>query len=148
MDRWGVLTRKTSALADKALLRPEDLWKEPLIISKQKYIDNNLSRWMRRDFEKLNVVGTYNLLCNASILVRKGLGHALGIDRLVNTSGDNELCFRPFDPPLTVAVHFAWKRYQVFSHPAELFLRRVTAAFDGGETATGQGDVLRPGPGP
>lgn len=130
MDTWGVLTLRTSTLANKKSIKPEDLWNEPLIISKQKYMDSHISKWMRKDFTQLNIVGTYNLLYNASIMVRKGLGHALGIDRLVNTPGDTELCFRPFNPQLHVAIYFAWKKYQIFSQPANLFLQRIISAFD------------------
>ena len=93
-------------------------------------MDSHISKWMRKDFTQLNIVGTYNLLYNASIMVRKGLGHALGIDRLVNTPGDTELCFRPFNPQLHVAIYFAWKKYQVFSQPANLFLQRIISTFD------------------
>ncbi len=46
--------------------------------------------------------------------LKKGIGYALGIDRLVNTTGNSNLCFRPFDPALTVEVNFVWKRYQLF----------------------------------
>ena len=62
-------------------------------------------------------------------MVEKGIGYALGIDRLVNTTGNSNLCFRPFDPALTVEVNFVWKRYQLFSKPAELFLQRLKKTF-------------------
>lgn len=128
-DRWGVLMRKDCPLAGNKSICPEDLWDLPLIYSKQKSVDVRLTQWMRRDFSKLRIVGTYNLIFNATVLVEKGLGYALGIDRLVNTDGDSPLCFRPFDPPLTVAVHFVWKQYQLFSKPADIFLQYMKQAF-------------------
>lgn len=124
-NTWGVLMRKDSPLAGKETICPEDLWDLPLIPAKQRLIDENLSRWMKRDFKRLNTVATYNLLYNATVMVESGMGYALGIDKLANTTGDSKLCFRPFNPPLTVGVHFVWKRYQLFSKPAELLLQRM-----------------------
>lgn len=40
--------------------------------------------------KKLHIVATYNLLFNATIMVEKGIGYALGIDRLVNTTGKQQ----------------------------------------------------------
>ncbi len=45
----------------------------------------------------LNVVATYNLVFNASLLVEEGLGYAICLDKLINTQGSN-LCFRRFPP--------------------------------------------------
>jgi len=42
-----------------------------------------------------NIVATYNLLYNASLMVREGIGYALCLDKLVNTDCMSELCFRP-----------------------------------------------------
>ncbi len=124
-DTWGALMLKCSPLAEKADVVPEDLWDEPLIISKQNFMESHISKWMRRDFTELNIAATYNLLYNASILVRKGLGIALGLDRLINLDNDSELCFRPCSPALKVAVYFAWKKQSSFSPAANLFLKRI-----------------------
>ena len=59
---------------------------------------NELSGWYGSDFERLNIVMTYNLIYNAAIMVEEGLGYALCIDRLINTTGDSRLCFRPLEP--------------------------------------------------
>ena len=52
------------------------------------------------------------------------MGCALTIDKLVNTAG-TELVFRPLDPPMQADLVFAWKKHQVFSRPAGLFLEKV-----------------------
>ncbi|MDO4543222.1 MAG: LysR family transcriptional regulator [Clostridia bacterium] len=120
-DSWGVLMRKDSPLSDKACIEPQDLWDKPLIISAQRNDGGPLSQWLQRDLSKLNVVATYNLLFNASILVDEGLGYAIGFDKLINTEGSN-LCFRPLSPALYSEPSIIWKRYQVFSPPAEKFI--------------------------
>lgn len=126
-DTWGVLMRRDSPLAAKAGIRPEDLWGRPLIVSRQAMIKSNLSNWLRQDFGALNIVSTYNLLFNASLMVEEGLGYALALDRLINTGGDSPLCFRPLEPVLHSELYVVWKKYQVFSKAAEAFLSLLRA---------------------
>lgn len=126
-DTWGVLMRRDSPLAKKAGIRPEDLWGRPLIVSRQAMIKSNLSNWLRQDFGALNIVSTYNLLFNASLMVEEGLGYALALDRLINTGGDSPLCFRPLEPVLHSELYVVWKKYQVFSKAAEAFLSLLRA---------------------
>ncbi|HIV68089.1 MAG TPA: LysR family transcriptional regulator [Candidatus Butyricicoccus stercorigallinarum] len=120
-DTWGVLMHKDSPLAEKEVIRPEDLWDKPLIVSHQKGVDTYLTQWFQREESELHIVATYNLLFNASLLVDEGLGYALCYDKIINTQGSN-LCFRPCSPRLEARGYIVWKKYQVFSKAARLFL--------------------------
>lgn len=124
-DTWGVLMRKDSPLAEKEFITPEDLHDVPLICSKQTMEKRELFEWFKRDTDSLNIVATYNLLYNASVLVKEKLGYAIGLDKIINTTGDSELCFRPLKPKLETTLAVAWKKYQVFSKASELFLNRL-----------------------
>ena len=77
---------------------------------------------MKRGLSELNVTMTYNLLFNASLLVEEGLGYAICLDRIINTSGNSNLCFRPLSPTIETEMYMIWKKYQIFSKPAEKFL--------------------------
>ena len=121
-DTWGVLMRKDSPLTQKESISPEDLWDKPLITSHQKGDDTYLGGWLKREASKLNIVATYNLVFNASLLVDEGLGYAICYDKLINTHGSN-LCFRPFSPRLEAHGFIVWKKYQVFSKAAGTFLQ-------------------------
>ncbi len=123
-DAWGILMRRDSPLAEKEYIRPEDLRGKPLIVSHQKADNPYLARWMKQDLSKLNIVATYNLVFNASLLVDEGLGYAFTLDKLINTEG-SDLCFRPLSPRLDAVASIVWKRYQVFSKAAERFLRQL-----------------------
>lgn len=127
-DTWGVLMRRDSSLAQKEFIQPEDLWDKPLIVSHQKSDNPYIARWLKQDISKLNVVATYNLVFNASLLVDEGLGYALTLDKLINTEGSN-LCFRPLSPHLDASACIVWKRYQVFSKAAERFLQQLQEVF-------------------
>ena len=79
---------------------------------------------MGREIYELNVVATYNLVFNASLLVDEGLGYALCFDKLIHTEGTS-LCFRPFSPTLEAPGYIVWKKYQIFSKAAGRFLQTV-----------------------
>ena len=113
---------KGSPLAKKESVSPEDLWDQPLLILQQETEGGRISRWMKRRLSELDITMTYNLLFNASLLVEEGLGCAICFDRIINTSGDSKLCFRPLTPKIEVEMYMIWKKYQVFSKPAEKFL--------------------------
>lgn len=127
-DSWGVLMRKDSPLAQKPFIEPEDLMDKPLIISRQTAVSNEMTGWFGRNIEDLHVVGTYNLIYNAALMVQESIGYALCLDKLVNTSGDSELCFRPLLPKLEVNLNVIWKKHQVFSQAADLFIENLRAA--------------------
>lgn len=93
-----------------------------LLISQEESESGELVQWIKRDLSELDIAMTYNLLFNASLLVEEGLGYAVCIDRIINTSGDSRLCFRPLAPSIEIEMYMIWKRYQVFSKPAEKFL--------------------------
>lgn len=124
-DIWGVLMRKDHPLAAQDAVHPADLQNLPLIISRQTMVQNELSGWLGSSFDTLHVVATYNLLYNASLMVEEGLGCALCLDKIINTTGDSRLCFRPLAPKLTVGLDVVWKKHQVFPKAAELFLQKL-----------------------
>ena len=74
---------------------------------------------------KLNIVATYDLVYNASLLVEKGIGYVIALDKLINTTGESCLCFRPFYPALDAGLCIIWKKYQVFSRTSNLFLHQL-----------------------
>ena len=68
-DIWGVLMRRDSLLAEKEVITPEDLWNKPLIISKQDNDSETLAAWIKCELSELEIIATYNLLFNASLIV-------------------------------------------------------------------------------
>lgn len=130
-DTWGVLMRRDSPLAEKTAVTPEDLWDKPLILSRQHREGSALSMWLSRPEADLNITATYSLLYNGSILVEEGIGYALTLDKIINTCGSS-LCFRPLSPPLTANLCIVWKKYQVLTKAAELFLNTLNEEISAG----------------
>ena len=120
-DVWGVLMRRDSPLASKKEITPGDLRDKPLILSQQEHRGGNFTQWFQCQMTDLNIAATYNLIYNASLLVDEGLGYAVGLDKIINTSCSS-LCFRPLAPKLEEEMSIIWKKHQIFSRPAEKFL--------------------------
>lgn len=133
-DVWGVIARKDSPIAKKQAVTLRDLTGVPLLASRQmsrKYsADSGFLDWFGEEFEKLNITATYNLVYNAAIMVDAGMGYAVTLDKLVNTTGNSNLCFKPLSPKLESGLDIVWKKYQVFSPAAKLFLDRLKEKFD------------------
>ena len=132
-DTWGLLMPKDSPLSDKKCITPEDLKDLPLIVSRQSFVQNELSGWCGCDFNIFNIVATYNLIYNASVLVTQGFGYALCLDRLINTTGNSPLCFKPLNPPLKSNLNFGWKKNQVFSNAGKKFIEALKLELLGNE---------------
>ena len=136
-DTWGVLMRRDSPLAHRESVSPRDLWDKPLILSRQVDNKSGLYRWLRREPSELHTVSTYNLIYNASLMVDEGMGYAFTLDKLVNTTGSN-LCFRPLKPRLELGMYLVWKKSQIFSRAAELFLNGLQTQLAAGTEETGE----------
>lgn len=127
-DIFGVLMRKDSPLAKLKSIRPSDIKAQPVICAKQQLDSNILSGWLGDDLKNLNIVSTFNLITTPAMMVEEGLGYAFTFDKLVNTSGNSSLCFRPFEPKVETELYLAWKKYQLFTKPAKLFLEQLRNA--------------------
>lgn len=127
-EHYGVLMRKDDPLAQKAAIDPDELWNKPLIVSRQAMHDQDLEGLLGKKQEQLNVVGTFNLLYNGSLMVEEGMGYALAFDKIINTAGDSPLCFRPLSRQNQTPMFVVWKKYQVFTKAAEQFLLNLREA--------------------
>lgn len=127
-DTWGLLMRKDSPLAEKPFIQPEDLLDRPLICSRQSMTEE-MQKWLGEMLDKLNIVATYDLLFNASVMVREGLGYALGFDNIIYTGQESPLCFRPLNPALKSPMYIIWKKYQVFTPVASVLLEEMKKQF-------------------
>lgn len=128
--RWGLILRRDDPLAAHEAVTPEMLMNVPILCSRQALIQNELSGWLGRPFEELNPAGTYNLIYNAAIMVEEGLGCAVCIDKLLDTSGESAVCFRPFEPAIDAELFIAWKKYQFFSAASGKFLEMLQQELD------------------
>jgi DNA-binding transcriptional LysR family regulator len=125
----GILMRKDSPLAHRDVITPADLQGVPLLASSRRHSNflPEFAAWLGTDAEKLNIVATFNLLYNASLMVESGLGYAVCINNLANTSQESPLCFRPLHPEIQSRLVLVWKKYQLLSKAEQVFLEHIKA---------------------
>lgn len=122
-DRWGVLVRKDDPLANQEQVELEDLRDRALIVSAQSHghidSDPTLAFFDERGF---NVVATYTLLYNATLLVEQGVGVAVCFDGIVQVGEGSPFAFVPVIGLPAVGSRMVWKRHQPLSRAANVFL--------------------------
>lgn len=118
-EQWGVLVREDSILAGKECVTTQDLKEIPLIMAKRSLVKSELENWFGDEFEKLNIVGTYNLLNNAATMVAENIGAALCFELGVHYDG---LKFIPLSPKLETGSVIVWQKNQILSEPTKQFI--------------------------
>lgn len=124
-DRWGVLMPSDHPLAARDSLGMDDLAGERLIVSAQRHgarADSALDPFAAHGAQ---VVATYTLLYNASLLVEAGVGVAVCFDGIVPAGDGTPFAFVPLrdmDPLSSLLVR---KRFAPCSRACEVFLNMV-----------------------
>ena len=124
-DTWGAIMRKDCPLAEKDSVTIDDLLPYPIFCSEQS-AKSDLPRWCGEKADHLNIMATFNLSNNGAVFVKEGLGICLTFDRLIETTPDSSICFRPVTPVLHTKMYVIWKKYQVFTAVSKLLLEEIT----------------------
>lgn len=129
-ERWGILVRNDDPLAEKSVVSMDDLVSRRLIVSAQPADANQSMSEIEQLLGNLsgNVVSTYTLLYNASLLVEQGFGIALCLDGIVATGAGTPFTFVPTELQPAMQTYLIWKRFQPQSRAASLFLRELKQA--------------------
>lgn len=133
-DTWGVLMNKDDVLADEESITPQQLIDLPLIISRNPILRNELMDWLGTSIHEKNVVATYNLIKNASMMAEKKLGYVLSLDGLVDTSEKSTLCFKPLSPALNANLYLIWRKNTFLVPAAKIFLEKMKLSINISQT--------------
>ncbi len=123
-DVWGIVVPKSHFLAGKNIIHVDDLVGLPLFCSEQSW-NADIPRWAGSRMKDLHLEGSFQLSYNGAIFAEEDLGVLLTFDKLINTSKESNLVFRPLSPKLENKMYLIWRKYQVFSPIAEKFLSNV-----------------------
>ena len=125
LTRAGRLLKRRAqellSLADKA----EELCSLPLLNAHRPVVQDELAAWFGKAKDSVHILATYNLIGNAALMVREGLGYALTIEGAVALYQNPELCFRPLFPPLVERSVFIWKKEQPLGRASAKFLEML-----------------------
>lgn len=122
-EKWYVLMRKDSPLAQKQKITPDDLAEVPLIAAKRQSVRNVLENWFGHDRGKPNIVLTCNLSHNnQSVMVESGIGAAIVMDFSCNL---DTLCIRPLEPEIISGCVLVWKKNLTLSSAMVHFIAHI-----------------------
>ena len=125
---WGLLVPESDPLAQHEVLYRQDLVGLPLICSRQGLQEENL-RWFGEIQDSLDIVATYDMLYNAALMTRCGIGYTLGFEGIVATGKESGLRFLPLEPELSSPMYVIWRKYQKFTPAFNLVLDELTQRF-------------------
>ena len=95
------------------------------MICSRQWIDQESPRWLGAAAKDMNIVATYNLVFNGSVMVRAGMGYAVVLDKLVNTGEESDLTFIPLSGVPQAEMYVIWRKYQTFTPIANLLLQEL-----------------------
>ena len=123
--RWGVLVGSDSELGVKTAVKAEDLWEIPVLLPRRDSVKNELANWFGDGYDRLNLLGTYNLVYNAAVMADSSGGAVLCMEH------DNlyrNLKFVPLEPVLSTGAVLVWKKGQFLSPVMNHFVRYLRNA--------------------
>lgn len=114
-----------SELGGKTAVKAEDLWEIPVLLPRRDSVKNELANWFGDSYDRLNLLGTYNLVYNAAVMADSSGGAVLCMEH------DNlyrNLRFVPLEPVLSTGAVLVWKKGQFLSPVMNHFVRYLRNA--------------------
>ncbi|MCM1333909.1 MAG: LysR family transcriptional regulator [Bacteroides sp.] len=124
-ERWVVVMRPDSPLAEKEGVTARELSELPLILPRRLKVQSELASWFGGYYDELNVLFTSNLASNAAVMVDRGLAYSIVIEASLPFWDPSKIVYRPLDPPLTATSVLAWRRGQPFSPATTKFIEHI-----------------------
>ncbi len=124
-DTWGLLVRDDHPLMEKESLAADDVAPYPLILPLRDSIRAEILNWLGREEKELKIPLFYTLLSNAALMVAEGLGCAFCMDGALAIRSDPRLRFIPLEPRRMTHSVLVWKKNNLFSPAASLFIQEI-----------------------
>ena len=126
-DHWCVGMRPDDPLAEKELIKKEDLIGKPLILPERMSIQNELANWFGKDFSNLQIAFTSNLGTNAGVMAANGLGYPISIEGAAKYWREDILVQRRISPEIMTSTVIAWRRNIPYSPAVSKMIEEINA---------------------
>ena len=111
-------------LSENDYVEKNNLLEIPLIFHRRAGLQQLISHWADTDIENFNIAATYNVVNGSPTkFIKSGLGFYLTTEDLLPAVLEQDVCFRPLNPPLEIHYALTWKRTAFQSKAAEMFLQ-------------------------
>lgn len=126
-DHWCVGMRPDDPLAEKELIKKEDLIGKPLILPERMNIQSELANWFGKDFSNLQIAFTSNLGTNAGVMAANGLGYPISIEGAAKYWREDILVQRRISPEIMTSTVIAWRRNIPYSPAVSKMIEEINA---------------------
>lgn len=126
-DHWCVGMRPDDPLAEKELIKKEDLIGKPLILPERMNIQSELANWFGKDFSNLQIAFTSNLGTNAGAMAANGLGYPISIEGAAKYWREDILVQRRISPEIMTSTVIAWRRNIQYSLAVSKMIEEINA---------------------
>ncbi len=126
-DHWCVEMRPDDPLAEKELIKKEDLIGKPLILPERMNIQSELANWFGKDFSNLQIAFTSNLGTNAGVMAANGLGYPISIEGAAKYWREDILVQRRISPEIMTSTVIAWRRNIQYSPAVSKMIEEINA---------------------
>ena len=126
-DHWCVGMRPNDPLAEKELIKKEDLIGKPLILPERMNIQSELANWFGKDFSNLQIAFTSNLGTNAGVMAANGLGYPISIEGAAKYWREDILVQRRISPEIMTSTVIAWRRNIPYSLAVSKMIEEINA---------------------
>lgn len=118
-EKWGILVRRDSKLAEKTSIGPSDLLDVPVFLAHRALVKNEIEGWFGDYYDQVQIAGTYNLINNAAVMVRNHIGVAFCFQL---QSQFDDLTYIPIEPQIETGAVIVWKKAQLVSRTTHQFI--------------------------
>ena len=118
-EKWGILVRRDSKLAEKTSIGPSDLLDVPVFLAHRALVKNEIEGWFCDYYDQVQIAGTYNLINNAAVMVRNHIGVAFCFQL---QSQFDDLTYIPIEPQIETGAVIVWKKAQIVSRTTHQFI--------------------------
>ena len=126
-DHYCVGMRPDDPLAEKELIKKEDLIGKPLILPERMNIQSELANWFGKDFSNLQIAFTSNLGTNAGVMAANGLGYPISIEGAAKYWREDILVQRRISPEIMTSTVIAWRRNIPYSLAVSKMIEEINA---------------------
>ena len=126
-DHYCVGMRPDDPLAEKELIKKEDLIGKPLILPERMNIQSELANWFGKDFSNLQIAFTSNLGTNAGVMAANGLGYPISIEGAAKYWREDILVQQRISPEIMTSTVIAWRRNIPYSLAVSKMIEEINA---------------------
>ena len=132
IDQVGIITKSDSPWSHYKTITPDIIADMPLLVSSRRTTHSfDFESWSGGTLkqEDLNIVGSFDLIGNASLLIKGGLTNAMAMSGLYQQQ-EKDITYVPLEPARYLSCVVAWKKYQLLSRASEAFLKCLKKQVD------------------